>query len=408
MNPGGSSPGNSLDDWLVYLETLHPSNIELGLDRVAAVARRLPLDRGEARVITVAGTNGKGTTTALLEHMALAAGMRVGVYTSPHLVEYNERVRVNGENATDGALVAAFEAIEAVREDIPLTYFEFGTLAALQVFADSELDLVVLEVGLGGRLDAVNIIDADIAVITAVSLDHEAWLGNDRESIGREKAGVLRPGIDAVIADADPPASVLARVEELGCRCHLYRDDKVQLPEGSGLRAENLFAALTAAELAAFGPAPGELASLLEGFTLPGRCQLTECGEVPVVLDVGHNPAAAEHLAQWLESRVDGPRIALFAALSDKDIHAMIRPCLGLFDHWYAVGLPGVSRALSQAELARQMSEAGASPVDAAASVADAWAIARQQHPGTTVVVFGSFFTVAAYFELLGEGPVQA
>ena len=401
-------PPDSLGDWLARLETLHPREIELGLERVAAVAGRMSLLKPGARVVTVAGTNGKGSTTLLLEAMALDAGLRVGVFTSPHLLRYNERVRINGTEASDEALIEAFVAIDSARGDIALTYFEFGALAALYVFSRTALDVIVLEVGLGGRLDAVNIIDADVAVITSISLDHQEWLGNDRETIGREKAGILREGVPVVVADVDPPRSVLDIAAELNCPIQLYQPGVVSLPALSGLRPENLFAAYRAAELAGFAPPGDRLEPLLAGCTLPGRVQQLRVDGSAVILDVAHNPAATEHLAQWLAARVNGPRVALFAALSDKDIHAMIRPCLGLFEHWYIVPLPEVGRSLEVADLAGRLADAGVGETTACSSMADAWQQALSLHPAATAVVFGSFFTVAEYMKLLGEGQAQA
>jgi len=229
----------NLDQWLAHQQLQHPDAIALGLDRVRTVARRLGLTRPAARVITVAGTNGKGSTVAFIEAIARAAGLRVGAYTSPHLLRYNERVRIDGIDADDDALVAAFERIETARvlgdgEPIQLTYFEYGTLAALALLEDAQLDLAILEVGLGGRLDAVNIIDADVSVITTVDLDHQDWLGTDRESIGLEKAGVMRAGKPVVLGERDPPASVLRHAYKIGASairagCDYLVDD---LPDG--------------------------------------------------------------------------------------------------------------------------------------------------------------------------------
>ena len=206
----------TLDQWLDYQLKTHPQVIAMGLERVGEVARRLQLGRPAKHVITVAGTNGKGSTVAFIEAIARAAGLRVGAFTSPHLLRYNERVRIDGQDVEDVALVAAFERIEQARGEIALTYFEFGTLAALLIFQQSNLDIAILEVGLGGRLDAVNIIDADVAVLTSVELDHQEYLGHDRETIGADKAGVFRPGKPCVLAESDPPSSVLRHAYEIG------------------------------------------------------------------------------------------------------------------------------------------------------------------------------------------------
>src|SRR6476620_4643558 len=214
--PSTAPRPRALADWLAYIERPHPKSIELGLDRVREVPVRMRLARPPRQVVTVAGTNGKGSTVAFLESIARAAGWKVGAYTSPHLLAYNERVRIDGADAADDALVAAFDAVEAARGDTPLTYFEYGTLAALWLFQRNDLDLAVLEVGLGGRLDAVNLVDADVAVITTVDLDHQDWLGNDREAIGGEKAGIARAGRPLVLGEDDPPSSVLGRAYAIG------------------------------------------------------------------------------------------------------------------------------------------------------------------------------------------------
>jgi dihydrofolate synthase / folylpolyglutamate synthase len=216
MNASPTAPSRTLAAWLAYIERQHPKSIALGLERVREVAARMQLARPARQVITVAGTNGKGSTVAFIEAIARAAGWKVGAYTSPHLLAYNERVRIDGVDATDDALVAAFDAVEAVRGDTALTYFEYGTLAALWLFQRSNLDLAVLEVGLGGRLDAVNLVDADVAAITTVDLDHQDWLGNDREAIGREKAGIARAGRPLVLGEDDPPSSVLGHAYAIG------------------------------------------------------------------------------------------------------------------------------------------------------------------------------------------------
>ena len=396
-------PFRRLQDWLDHLLTLHPSDIELGLDRVASVAARLSLLAPAATVVTVAGTNGKGTTTSLLEAMACAGGKRVGVYTSPHLLRYNERIRVNGEPASDADIVAAFEAIEAQRLAVPLTFFEFGTLAALQVFSRYDIDLIVLEVGLGGRLDATNIVDPDIAIITSIALDHQEWLGDNREAIGAEKAGILRPDIPAIVADFDPPSSVTDRARALNCTLKILPGD-YSSPLKNGLRAENVFAALTAAEL--LGIHPGDrVGETLSRLAVPGRLQQVQFGNQHVVLDVAHNPAAALHLAEWLREHGHIGATAVFAALSDKDVHAMISACADVFSRWFVVGLPGVDRSLAASELAAQVCAAGGENVTAFADLESAWSELQSEHgrepdSPSLIVVFGSFHTVATFMAL--------
>jgi dihydrofolate synthase/folylpolyglutamate synthase len=396
-------PSQSLTAWLNRLEALHPKEIELGLARVGEVAARNSLLTAQCPVVTVAGTNGKGSTTAVLERLVLGAGMNVGLYTSPHLLRYNERVRVNGKPVSDAQLVAAFESIDAARGDISLTYFEFGTLAALEIFSREPLDLMILEVGLGGRLDAVNILDPDIAVITSIAIDHEAWLGNNRNSIGREKAGILREGIPAVIADPLPPRSVTERLEELHCR-PVYVADVVlpDLPSGP-LRQENVAAGVAVARLLDVRQDDSTLVELLQSVQLPGRLQRLSLEQRDVVLDVAHNPAAVESMCDWLETNITGPRIALFAALSDKNIHAMIRPCLGRFDDWYVAGLPGVARALEVNELAAQVADAGVPEPVAFPTLDVAWQYFLQEGKGRTLVVFGSFITVAEFLRFIED-----
>ncbi len=392
----------SLDEWLDHLLTLHPKDIELGLERVSEVAARMDLLEPACPVVTVAGTNGKGSTTGLIEAIAVNAGKRVGVFTSPHLLRYNERIKINGEPVSDGEIIAAFEAIERHSSDVPLTFFEYGTLAALAVFAERPLDLLVLEVGLGGRLDAVNIIDANFVVITSISLDHMEWLGDNRESIGAEKAGVMRAGVPVVVADADPPGSVVNRAASLDCPVYRY-STSFQCPIDSGLRDENVYAALTVADLV--GMHPGDAAqAVLGSAVIPGRLQQVDLAGRRIILDVAHNPAAISHLAGWVREQGHKPAVALFAALSDKDVHAMIPPCHELFDRWYVAGLPGVARSRAADKLADEIRDIGEPEVSAYEDVESAWRAIQRDTAEHTVIVFGSFFTVAEFMKLLGEG----
>ena len=314
-----------LSQWLEYIQRQHPESIELGLDRVREVATRLGLGRPAAQVITVAGTNGKGSTVAFIEAIARAGGWKVGAYTSPHLLRYNERVRIEAEEVADDALVAAFAVVEAARVDTPLTYFEFGTLAALWLFQRASLDLVVLEVGLGGRLDAVNLVDADVAVVTTVDIDHTGWLGSDRESIGREKAGIARAWKPLVLGEVDPPSSVLRHAYAIGANAIRLGSDFFHEPVdaahwrwrevGAELRlpAPRLAAppqrANASTAIAALRALPRALpeAAFAQGVataTLPGRLQCLQRDGVEIVLDVAHNPQAARELAAWLRRRI--------------------------------------------------------------------------------------------------------
>ncbi len=406
----------SLDEWLDYQLRTHPQSIAMGLDRVQAVAQRLGLGHPAKRVITVGGTNGKGSTIAFIEAIARAAGLRVGAFTSPHLLRYNERVRVQGEEAADAMLVDAFERIEHARAEIPLTYFEFGTLAALLVFEQSGLDLAVLEVGLGGRLDAVNIIDADVAVITTVDLDHQEYLGPDRETIGAEKAGILRAGKPCVLGERDPPSSVLRHAYEIGAfaiRAHAdylmdmrvnrwtWREPgyEIELPMpllSAPAQIEN-----AAAAIAALRALPLELSNkaIISGIgqaRAPGRLQVLR--EQPqLVLDVGHNPQAADQVCSWLRAHPQ-PTRAVFSALRDKDIEALVGRLDCLFESWHVAGISDAGpRGMTGQELGSRLSPLLApGKLHIHESVAQAMAAALEQSgPDERVLVFGSFHTVA-------------
>ncbi|WP_295378284.1 bifunctional tetrahydrofolate synthase/dihydrofolate synthase [uncultured Pseudacidovorax sp.] len=413
----------TLADWLAYAEQLHAKNIALGLDRVQAVARRMGLALN-CPVITVAGTNGKGSTCAMLEAILAQAGYRTGVYTSPHLVHFEERLRIGGQPVEGEALLPHFEAVEAARtaggEAVALTYFEFTTLAILSCMAASGLDAAILEVGLGGRLDAVNIIDADCAVITSVDIDHIEFLGTDRESIGAEKAGVLRTGRPAIVSDPMPPRSVVARAEELGADLWLSgRDftvsgDKQQWAwSGRGRRYAGLAypalrganqlinAAGVLAALEALRPRlPVSAQAIRQGFAtveLPGRFQIVP-GQPALVLDVAHNPHSAAALAENLDAMGFFPVThAVFGAMADKDLAPIFERLGPLVDRWYFTDLP-TPRAARAADLMRmwtalnRRTDASASlHADPMAALSAATAAAD---PADRIVVFGSFFTV--------------
>ncbi len=406
----------TLADWLAWQENLHPNTIDMGLERVASVADAMGLGRPATTVITVAGTNGKGSCVALLESILGAAGYRVGVYSSPHLLRYNERVRVCGREADDAALCAAFERIDRARGTTSLTYFEFGTLAALDIFAQAHLDVAVLEVGLGGRLDAVNIVAADVALITSIGIDHVEWLGPDREAIGGEKAGILRHATPAVYGEVDPPHSVLAEAERLAVPLHcLARDYRYRrtgdswdwssathaypglpLPNLPGMfQLQNAAAVLMTLQLLAPRlPVTAEaLHAGLRAAQLPGRFQVFP-GQVEWILDVAHNPHAARALAEALRERPCAGRTHLvLAMLADKDVagvSAELRPVVAV---WYCAGLSG-ARGQSGAQLAARtgLAEPGLTLHDDVAS-ACAYAAATAQ-AGDRIVVCGSFHTV--------------
>jgi len=416
----------SLAGWLEYIERQHPSAIALGLDRVHEVAARLGLQRPAAQVVTVAGTNGKGSTVAFIEAIARAGGWKVGAYTSPHLLRYNERVRIDGAEASDAALAGAFAAVEAARGDTPLTYFEYGTLAALWLFQHAGLDLAVLEVGLGGRLDAVNAVDPDVAVITTVDIDHTDWLGADREAIGREKAGIARPWKPLVLGEVDSPSSVLRHAYAIGANAVRLGSDFFHEPAdaahwrwrevGTELSlplprlaapAQQANAATAIAALRALPRALPEHA-FAEGVAaaiLPGRLQRFERGGVEIVVDVAHNPQAARGLAAWLQAQPQADTAAVFAALADKDVAAIVEPLAGAIARWHVAGLEDIARGQDVATFAARLSATAAGSASRDARVADALARAvREATPGGRVLVFGSFHTAAAALGWLHSG----
>lgn len=411
----------SLQDWLIYLEQLHPVAIDMGLDRCRLVASKLSLTRPAPRVVTVTGTNGKGSTCAFIAQMLMAEGMRVGVYSSPHLLRYNERVSINGIDATDEALCDAFEAVERARGSVSLTYFEMGTLAAFWLFEREELDAVVLEVGLGGRLDAVNLVDADVAVVTNIGLDHAEWLGNTRESVAVEKAGIFRSGRPAVCGDLDPPVTLLQHASQAGTPLKVRgRDFDLQVDAdrwhwrgqdqyGRALTLRDLplltlpleNAALALQAFARLGLAwqPERLVEALLSTRVAGRLdrrvvRWRGC-ERSVLLDVGHNPHAAAYLARRLASQTrGGRRLAVFGLLGDKDLSGVLDELITVIDEWAVAPLP-TSRSRSAEDLALALKRRAAS-VTLHPGIAQA--LERQCNEavdGDEVVLFGSFYCVA-------------
>ena len=417
-----------LPQWLAYIERQHPKSIDMGLERVRDVAARMALGRPAARVVTVGGTNGKGSTVAFIEAIARAAGWKVGAYTSPHLLRYNERVRVDGVEVDDTSLVAAFEAVEAARADTPLTYFEFGTLAALWLFERVGLELAVLEVGLGGRLDAVNLVDPDVAVITTVDIDHTDWLGADREAIGAEKAGIARAWKPLVLGEVDSPSSVLRHAYAIGANALRLGSDFFHEPiDGSHWRWREVGAELVlpmpvlsapaqranaASAIAALRALPGDaipdeaFAQGVAQATLPGRLQRVPHGEVDVVLDVGHNPQAARELAAWLQAHpAAGETHVVFAALADKDVTSVVDAFAGMPLRWHLAGLDAGPRAQSADQLAARLGETSAAQAMRHRCVEDALTAALAgARAGDRVLVFGSFHTVAEALRALHSG----
>lgn len=412
----------SLADWLARLERLHPSTIELGLERVRRVKDALGL-APDFPILVVGGTNGKGSTCAYLEAILGAAGYRTGLYTSPHLLRYNERVRIAGREASDAELVAAFEQVDAARGDTSLTYFEFGTLGAMVQFIAASVDVAILEVGLGGRLDAVNVFDADAAIVTSVDLDHTDYLGDTREKIGYEKAGIYRAGRPAICADPAPPASLLEQARRIGAELHCIGRDFSAQREGNrwiyrGLRASwadlplpamagsvqlrNAAGALAALE-AVRARLPVSDAAIRRGLTAalaPGRFQ--RIAQAPeVILDVAHNPEAARALAATLRERpVAGRTLAVVGMLADKDAAAVFSALGGEIDAWWTC-TPASPRAQDAATLGEVLrAGAGSAPVTVQPDVNAALAAARSAaHENDRIVVFGSFYTVAAVLD---------
>lgn len=414
----------TLDEWLVHCEQLHPTAIDLGLERVRIVAKRLGLSFA-APVFMVAGTNGKGSTCAMLEAILLQSGYQTGVYTSPHLIHFQERCRIRGKASSAVELAAAFELVEEIRGDISLTYFEFSTLAILSLMSKEKLDAVILEVGLGGRLDAVNVIDADCAIITGIDLDHTALLGNDRETIALEKAGIMRAGKPVIVSDPDPPKSLLQKAHELnvdlwtlGHDFDFSTDEAHWTWVGRGRRQNGLsYPALRGANQLL--NASGVLAALealshrlpvtaqsvqngLAMVELPGRFQILP-GTPVFVLDVAHNVHSVAALTENLKS-MGSYRCthAVFGAMADKDLVAMFSHIAALVDHWYFTDLPlpRASSAQDLAEIWRSMKHAckAKSSIFESPEVALAAAI-QAASPSDRILVFGSFYTVGGVLQ---------
>ncbi len=412
----------NLEQWLSYLEQLHPSEIDMGLARVEDVTQRLGLPRIAKKIVTVTGTNGKGSTCAFLASLVAELGLQVGVYSSPHLLRYNERVRINGQDVTDQQLCEAFSVVEHARGDTSLTYFEMGTLAAFWLFAQAELDIVILEVGLGGRLDAVNIVDADVAVITNIGLDHNDWLGDTRDSVAYEKAGIFRAGLPAVCGDIDPPEQILTQAARLNTPLLLRgRDFDLAVSEKSwhwrgvdsqgqpiqlqdipllALPIENAAVALQVYALLGLDWQPDTVLQGLSHARIQGRLQDVSVqwqGRLlHLLLDVAHNPHAANYLAERLNSQpIQGRRLAVLGVLDDKDLSGVLDSMQAQIATWAVATLP--SPRSCKAEQLAQTLQARDARVKMYQNIAQAMTEDDQ------IIIFGSFFTVAEALKWLEQ-----
>lgn len=418
------SPRNNLAQWLCYLETIHATEIELGLNRITQVAQRLSIDFSFAKVITVAGTNGKGTTCAFLENALLAEHKTLSVYSSPHIEKFNERLRINRVNVEDQPLINAFEQIEAARGDISLTYYEFTTLAAFIVLMDVRPDIIILEVGLGGRLDATNMIDADIAVITTIDLDHQAFLGDSRELIGFEKAGIIRSNRLAVLGDTNPTQSIIKHAQQISSQLKVRQQDffienssqhwqfltdqlvldKLNKPH---IPQDNVATALMALQLLNVELTNDKVNQCIEQTKVSGRTEMFHLS-CDVILDVAHNPQAARYLGQYLaQIKVEHNYqkiVAVVGMLADKDVNNTLKPLLTIVDQW-CIGEISAPRAAS-AEFIYQQLENNVSTdtklLNCFDNITQAFKMARQNiNEKDLIVVFGSFYTVAEIRRLL-------
>ncbi|KJY83052.1 folylpolyglutamate synthase [Vibrio galatheae] len=404
---------SSLSMWLDYLTNIHTSAIDLGLDRVQAVAQTANLTKPAQTVITVAGTNGKGSTCALMEAILLDAGYSVGVYSSPHLIRYNERVRINGEELSDAKHAAAFDYIEQQRGDISLSLFEYGTLAALRLFQTENVDIVLLEVGLGGRLDATNVVDHDVSVITSLAIDHVDWLGDDINVIGFEKAGIFRSGKPAICGQPKAPATVAAHADDIAAELYQveiqyhyqqvtestwqwthgsYTLDDLPIP---GLPLQNAATALMALATASLDLSDVNIVNGLRNAQLAGRMQVL-CSEPTVLLDVAHNPHSAQYLVERVKEQYHGKNIhTVVAMLHDKDIESTLEALSPISATWYPASLSG-PRAAHAEELCRFLPTGNTQYANPVRAFEAAMTCA---HPDDVILVVGSFHTVGEVLE---------
>tara|TARA_B000000460_G_scaffold163079_1_gene115625 strand:+ start:6735 stop:8006 length:1272 start_codon:yes stop_codon:yes gene_type:complete len=409
-------PKRSLEHWLSYIETLNPEEIELGLDRIRPVYEKLINSPLAEKIILVGGTNGKGSTVEYLSELLRDKNKRVGTYTSPHLFSFNERIRINGKECSDSSILNSFMTVERARESIPLTYFEFSTLAAIQIFSESELDVVILEVGLGGRLDAVNVVEPDISILTNVELDHQDWLGNNREVIGKEKADIFREGKPAVLAQKNLPKSVFQEairkeavlytlntdfgyeIDEIADNWSYFfsKDDKnltISKINLTNLSVESASAALTTFIL--LGEEFNEdLKKVIEKTNLKGRCELIKN---KFLLDVSHNPAAVQNLKHFIRRnfKTRNRIVAVFGAMSDKDVLGMVEPIKKIVSRWYVTS-PEIGRAMKTSKLTSLLRESTDSEIIEVDRVKDAVHRAfKDSSEETLILVLGSFYTVS-------------
>ena len=426
----------TLDDWLAHVEKLHEKPIDLGLDRMKLMIERMGI-RFECPVVTVAGTNGKGSTCAMIERICRAAGLRTGMHTSPHLIRFNERALLCGREASDEALVECLKEVEDARRGLSLSYFEFTGLAILRLFQKSALDVVVLEIGLGGRLDAINAVDPDVSVICAVGIDHTAFLGSTREAIGLEKAHIYRSGRPAICADPEPPVTIPEYAREIGAhylaagrdfdvKAHadgtfdfIFGEERIEGLPRPALVGRNQYrnaAGALAAVMELRGRLPIDAAAVSEGLRsvrIPARFERVREEPCPTILDVGHNPNAAEALVVNLaDTKLAGERtLAVFGMLVDKDRPSVIRIVKPEIDHWFASGIPGprgttteeILASLVEGGVERSAVTASENPVESLAKARDAARKMLADAPDRPVriIVFGSFVTVTAVMEAL-------
>ena len=413
----------NLEQWLVYIEASHPSEIELGLERTREVYQRLSLNWDSTTVITVAGTNGKGTTCTLIEQVALATLRSVGVYSSPHIHQYEERVRVNGQQLSAEQHVQAFWVVEQARADIPLTYFEFGTLAALVLLAQAKLDCVLLEVGLGGRLDATNVVDSDLAVITSIGLDHQAFLGDTRELVATEKAGVMRPHKPAVIGEYEPPYTLREAVIAHQASAfwvgqdfsHSVRDGRwhyhslnrqfsTSIPQ---IPHHNVATSVAVIDVLGWHISDSQLTTVIEQTKMVGRLETASLNGEPdkILFDVAHNPHAANYLKIWLEAKNISNISVIVAMMADKDVWGTLQPLADKVKSWHCLSLD-IPRALPaksmQSLLLTRLHELTVEEVPVYYNAQEALVgVNKTAHEVELVVVLGSFFTVSAVQQAL-------